>query len=177
MFSPGVYVVANAFILLWLQKCVEFGEFLRSSTYVTNCVSAVLLEERGYLNNPMVFRLFSLLVPKVGKQVLKESVTNLILSRANALVASEAARDIHKHARRITADLRAVLLVLSVHGGVAPACLGLANYLRSLEAHCQDSLPPAVEDKDQNRDAQGEPSRDCAELKQKPPMELAFISD
>lgn len=103
MFSPGVYVVANTFILLWLQKCVEFGEFLRSSTYVTNCVSAVLLEERGYLNNPMVFRLFSLLVPKVGKQVLKESVTNLILSRANALVASEAARDIHKHARRITA--------------------------------------------------------------------------
>lgn len=73
-------------------------------------------------------------------------------------------------------DLRAVLLVLSVHGGVAPACLGLANYLRSLEAHCQDSLPPAVEDKDQNRDAQGEPSRDCTELKQKPPMELAFIS-
>lgn len=66
VFSPGVYVVANAFILLWLQKCVEFGEFLRSSTYVTNCVSAVLLEERGYLNNPMVFRLFSLLVPKVS---------------------------------------------------------------------------------------------------------------
>ncbi|KAM7288964.1 ubiquitin carboxyl-terminal hydrolase 34 [Ixodes scapularis] len=137
---------------LWLEilqgeKCVEFGEFLRSSTYVTNCVSAVLLEERGYLNNPMVFRLFSLLVPKVGKQVLKESVTNLILSRANALVASEAARDIRKHARRITADLRAVLLVLSVHGGVAPACLGLADYLRSLEAHCQENLPPAEEPK------------------------------
>ncbi|XP_077522254.1 ubiquitinyl hydrolase 1 puf isoform X3 [Amblyomma americanum] len=130
---------------LWLEilqgeKSAEFGEFLRNSTYCTNCVSAVLLEERGYLNNPMVFRLFSLLVPKVGKQVLKESVTNLILSRANALVTSDVAQDIKKHVHRITADLRAVLLVLSVHEGIAPACLGLADYLRSLESHCKNVL-------------------------------------
>lgn len=126
---------------LWLEvlqgeKCAEFGEFLRNSTYVTNCVSAVLLEERGYLNNPMVFRLFSLLVPKVGKQVLKESVTSLILTRANALVTL----DVAQHMHRITADLRAVLLVLSVHEGNVPACLGLVGYLRTLENHCKDAL-------------------------------------
>ncbi|KAL1414805.1 hypothetical protein MTO96_007264 [Rhipicephalus appendiculatus] len=133
---------------LWLEVLQgEFGEFLRSSTYCTNCVSAVLLEERGYLNNPMVFRLFSLLVPKVGKQVLKESVTNLILSRANALVTSDVTQDLKKHVHRVTADLRAVLLVLSVHEGIAPACLGLADYLRSLESHCKDVLSKAEKEK------------------------------
>ncbi|KAL3205409.1 hypothetical protein MRX96_011301 [Rhipicephalus microplus] len=140
---------------LWLEvlqgeKSTEFGEFLRSSTYCTNCVSAVLLEERGYLNNPMVFRLFSLLVPKVGKQVLKESVTNLILSRANALVTSDVTQDLKKHVHRVTADLRAVLLVLSVHEGIAPACLGLVDYLRSLESHCQDVLSKAEKEKSEN---------------------------
>ncbi|KAH7972028.1 hypothetical protein HPB52_005799 [Rhipicephalus sanguineus] len=133
-------------------KSTEFGEFLRSSTYCTNCVSAVLLEERGYLNNPMVFRLFSLLVPKVGKQVLKESVTNLILSRANALVTSDVTQDLKKHVHRVTADLRAVLLVLSVHEGIAPACLGLADYLRSLESHCKDVLSKAEKEKSESED-------------------------
>ncbi|XP_064464002.1 ubiquitin carboxyl-terminal hydrolase 34-like isoform X1 [Ornithodoros turicata] len=134
---------------LWLEvlegdNAKEFGEFLRNSSYVTNCVSAVLLEERGYLNNPMVFRLFSLLVPKVGKQVLKESVTNLILSRAVSLVMSDSSGDVLKHARRITADLRATLLVLLVQKNSA-ICPGLAEYLDTLEAHCKDSLHPKEE--------------------------------
>lgn len=129
---------------LWLEvlegeDSKEFGEFLRNSSYVTNCVSAVLLEERGYLNNPMVFRLFSLLVPKVGKQVLKESVTNLILSRAGTLVSSGLMGDSLKHVRRITADLRAVLLVLLVQR-TNSVCPGITEYLEALEAHCEHTL-------------------------------------
>lgn len=160
---------------LWLEvlqgeKSAEFGEFLRSSTYCTNCVSAVLLEERGYLNNPMVFRLFSLLVPKVGKQVLKESVTNLILSRANALVTSDVAQDLKKHVHRVTADLRAVLLVLSVHEGIAPACLGLADYLRSLESHCKDALSKA-EKETGNGESDAHPESPPAKKPRSPPAD------
>ncbi|XP_054716891.1 ubiquitin carboxyl-terminal hydrolase 34-like [Uloborus diversus] len=115
----GVPLHLPAFPKLWLdiiQSEVgrEFIQLLCNSSYFIDYLESVLLDERTCLNHPIIFQLFSVLLPKVASQVVNDQMLQLVSSLMSSFVKTFDDTDITKQAFKLNGDLRALCLIFSV---------------------------------------------------------------
>ncbi|KAK7104124.1 hypothetical protein V1264_018890 [Littorina saxatilis] len=126
----GVPIHSPLFAKLWNE--VYFSDnpdldhslvqMLCKSQYFLNYCDAVLMDERMSLNNFHIFNFFTNFFPKVHEQVLQGQTSTFIDSLVAAMVSERAAlenmhseKDINSIFHRICGDVRALLLIFSVH--------------------------------------------------------------
>ncbi|KFM73090.1 Ubiquitin carboxyl-terminal hydrolase 34, partial [Stegodyphus mimosarum] len=115
----GVPLHLPVFPKLWLDIIHsdvgrEFIQLLCNSSYFIDYLESVLLDERTCLNHPLIFQLFSVLLPKVSNQVINDQMLTHVSALMSTFAKTYEAADISKHAYKLNADLRALCLVFSV---------------------------------------------------------------
>ncbi|KAG8184718.1 hypothetical protein JTE90_019322 [Oedothorax gibbosus] len=115
----GVPLHLPVFPKLWLDIIhseveQEFIQLLCNSSYFIDYMESVLLDERSCLNNPIIFQLFSMLLPKVSNQVVNDQMLTLVASLMASFVKSFEDTDLPKQAYKLNGDLRALCLIFSV---------------------------------------------------------------
>ncbi|CAL1294964.1 unnamed protein product [Larinioides sclopetarius] len=115
----GVPLHLPVFPKLWLdiihsEVGQEFIQLLCNSSYFIDYLESVLLDERSCLNHPVIFQLFSILLPKVSSQVVNDQMLTLVSSLMTSFVKSFDESDLSKQPYKLNGDLRALCLIFSV---------------------------------------------------------------
>lgn len=96
---------------------------LTSSNYFVDYIDAVLLDERSALTVDVIYEFLVAFFPKVSGHVLSEQTLTMIDNTVVALSEQVASLEINKVAKRLSGDLRALILVYSSPEAVPPPLL------------------------------------------------------
>ncbi|GFW68785.1 ubiquitin carboxyl-terminal hydrolase 34 [Trichonephila clavipes] len=115
----GIPLHLPVFPKLWLDLIhstvgQEFMQLLCSSSYFIDYLESILIDERSSLNDPIIFQLFSILLPKVSSQVVNDQMLNLVSSLMTSFIKSFEESDLSKQPYKLNGDLRALCLIFSV---------------------------------------------------------------
>lgn len=131
----------------------EFLPVLCNSSYFIDYLEAVLLDERACLNHPIVYQLFSILLPQVANQVINDQMMSLVTSLMTSLVRMLEETDLTKQAWKLNGDLRALTLVFSVEKPTEVPS-DFSNVMNSLIEHCKEIAQ--AESREGNVESEGE---------------------
>ncbi|GIZ02411.1 ubiquitin carboxyl-terminal hydrolase 34 [Caerostris extrusa] len=116
----GVPLHSPIFPRLWLDVIrksevrQEFVQILSTCSYFIDYLESVFLDERACLNDPDVFEVFTILLPKVSGQVINEQLLTLVSTLMTSFVKSFEETDLSKQPDKLIGDLRALCLIFSV---------------------------------------------------------------
>ncbi|KAG5888818.1 hypothetical protein JTB14_016020 [Gonioctena quinquepunctata] len=111
---------------------------LTSCSYFGDYVDAVLLDERSALTVDVVYEFLSAFFPKVSARVLSEQTLRMIDNTVVSLSEQVGSFDILKMAKRLSGDLRALILVYNSPEAVPPPLL--LNTLRQLQSKIKQEI-------------------------------------
>lgn len=96
---------------------------LTSSNYFVDYIDAVLLDERSALTVDVIYEFLVAFFPKVSAHVLSEQTLTMIDNTVVTLSEQISSLDISRVAKRMSGDLRALILVYSSPEAVPPPLL------------------------------------------------------
>ncbi|XP_060516947.1 ubiquitin carboxyl-terminal hydrolase 34 isoform X2 [Cylas formicarius] len=101
----------------------KYITMLTSCNYFIDYVDAVLLDERYALSVDVIYEFLTAFFPKVSAQVLSEQTLRMVESTIVSLNELISSADIFRSAKRLTGDLRALVLVYSSPEAESPPLL------------------------------------------------------
>lgn len=111
---------------------------LTSCNYFVDYIDAVLLDERSALTVNVIYEFLVAFFPKVSAHVLSEQTLTMIDNTVVALSEQVSSLEIIKVAKRLSGDLRALILVYSSPEAVPPPLL--RNTLEQLRSKVHEEI-------------------------------------
>ncbi|CAH1163705.1 unnamed protein product [Phaedon cochleariae] len=110
----------------------KYINMLTSCNYFVDYVDAILLDERSALTVDIIYEFLLAFFPKVSAHVLTEQTLRMIDNTVVSLSEQVGSFDVPKMAKRLSGDIRALILVYGSPEGVPPPLL--LNTLRQLQS-------------------------------------------